>query len=119
MKTVIMAGGKGQRLTSIANGVPKPMAPIHGKPILQYQIECLVRNGLTDILIALGYLGHVIREYFNDGKEFGCSISYYEENEPLGSGGALFKFIDNLDEDFLVINGDIIFDMDFSRFIDF
>ena len=119
MKTVIMAGGKGTRMASLAPGVPKPMIPVCGKPVLQYQLECLARNKLTDIIISIGYLGDQIKNFCGDGKQFGCNISYYEEEEPLGSGGVLFKIIEDLDDDFILINGDVIFDMDFSRFIDF
>ena len=114
-----MAGGKGERIASIAPGIPKPMIPIHGKPILEYQLECLVKNNLKDIIIAIGYLGQVIKDYFGNGAQFGCSISYYEETNPLGTGGVLFKIVEELDDDFILINGDIIFDLDFSRFIDF
>jgi D,D-heptose 1,7-bisphosphate phosphatase len=119
MKAVIMAGGKGTRIASIASDIPKPMIPLCGKPILEYQIECFKRNNLTDIIIAVGHLGHIIKEYFGDGSKFGCSISYYTEIVPLGSGGALFKIDDELSDIFIVVNGDIIFDIDFSRFIDF
>jgi D-glycero-D-manno-heptose 1,7-bisphosphate phosphatase len=118
MKTVIMAGGKGTRLASVASGIPKPMVPVGGKPILEHQLECLEKNGLTDIIIVTGHLGHVIQEHFGNGSAFGVSLSYYTETEPLGTAGALFK-IEDLDEDFVLVNGDIIFDMDFSRLIDF
>jgi D,D-heptose 1,7-bisphosphate phosphatase len=118
MKTVIMAGGLGTRLASVASGIPKPMVPLGGKPILERQIECLKRNGLTDIVIVTGHLGHVIKEYFENGSAFGVTVSYYTETEPLGTGGALFK-LEDLNEDFILVNGDIIFDMDFSRLIDF
>jgi D,D-heptose 1,7-bisphosphate phosphatase len=118
MKTVIMAGGLGTRLASIASGVPKPMVPLGGKPILGRQIECLKRNGLTDIVMVTGRHGEVIKEYFENGSAFGVNISYYTETEPLGTAGALFK-IEELDEDFILVNGDIIFDMDFSRLVDF
>nr|MCR4821494.1 NTP transferase domain-containing protein [Treponema sp.] len=91
MKTIIMAGGKGTRIASIASDIPKPMIKISGKPILQHQIECLKRNGLTDITLVIGHLGHFIREYFMDGSKFGVQISYYEEKEPLGTAGALYK----------------------------
>ena len=114
-----MAGGKGSRIASVAPGIPKPMLELHGKPILQYQLECLAKNNLTDIIITIGYLGHVIKDFCKDGKKFGCAVSYFEEDEPLGSGGALFKIVDNFDDDFILINGDIIFDMDFSRLINF
>jgi len=114
MKTVIMAGGKGTRAASIADNIPKPMIPICGKPILEYQIECLKRNGLTDIVLVIGHLGQYIKDYFKNGEIFGCNISYFEETQPLGTAGALFK-IKDLSDDFLLLNGDVILDMDFSR----
>lgn len=115
MKTVIMAGGKGTRIASVASDIPKPMIKVCGKPILEYQIECLKRYHLTDITIVVGYLGHIIKEYFGDGGAFGCSISYYTETDPLGTAGALYKIQDSLSEDFILLNGDIIFDIDFDR----
>ena len=118
MKTVIMAGGKGTRIASITADIPKPMIPVCGKPILEHQIDCLKRNGLTDITIVVGHLGGQIKEHFGDGSRFGCNISYFTETEPLGSAGALYKMTD-LHGDFILINGDIIFDMDFSRMIKF
>jgi len=113
-----MAGGKGTRTASIAAGIPKPMIPICGKPILEHQIDCLKKNGLTTIILVIGHLGQHITDYFGDGSRFGCSISYFTETEPLGTAGALYK-LENLSEDFILLNGDIIFDMDFSRMISF
>ncbi len=118
MKVVIMAGGKGTRIASVKSDVPKPMIPICGKPILEWQIENLKVCGLTDITLVIGYLGHVIKEYFGDGKKFGVKISYFVEDTPLGTAGALFKMPD-LTEDFLLMCGDVILDVDFNRFIDF
>ena len=118
MKTVIMAGGKGTRVAAIASDIPKPMIRICGKPILEYQIECLKKNGLTDIILVVGHLGQHIIEHFGDGRSFGCSISYYTETEPLGTAGALYK-LENLSDNFILLNGDVIFDMDFSRMIAF
>jgi len=118
MKIVIMAGGKGTRAASIADIIPKPMIPICGKPILEYQIECLKRNNLTDIILVVGYLGQHIKDHFGDGKRFGCNISYFTETEPLGTAGALYK-IENLSDNFLLLNGDVILDMDFNRMISF
>jgi D,D-heptose 1,7-bisphosphate phosphatase len=119
MKTVIMAGGKGTRLASIASDIPKPMAVLCGKPILEYQLECLKKNNLTDIIIVVGHLGNIITNYFGNGAQFGCSISYYSETAPLGTAGALYKILQNLDDDFILVNGDIVFDVDFSRLIKF
>lgn len=130
MRTVIMAGGMGTRIQSVRADVPKPMIEICGKPILQYQIENLKACGLTDITIGVGHLGHVIKEYFGDGSKFGVNISYFTEKRPLGTAGALFKMLDGkacdeictttvIDDDFLLLCGDVIFDIDFNRFIAF
>lgn len=118
MKTVIMAGGKGTRIASVANNVPKPMIKVCGKPILEYQIENLRSCGLTDITLVIGHLGSVIQEYFGDGSHFGVKIEYFVEETPLGTAGALFK-MPQLTEDFLLLCGDVIFDVDFNRFIKF
>lgn len=118
MKTVIMAGGKGTRIASVASDVPKPMIKICGKPILEHQIENLKACGLTDIILVIGYLGDVIKKHFGDGSKFGVSIEYFVEDHPLGTAGALFK-MSQLTEDFLLICGDIIIDVDFNRFIEF
>ena len=118
MKTIIMAGGKGTRIASIANDIPKPMIRIGGKPILEHQIENLKRCGLTDITLVIGHLGKVISDYFKDGSDFGVHISYFVEDQPLGTAGALFK-MPELTEDFLLMCGDVMIDVDFNRFIAF
>lgn len=118
MKTIIMAGGKGTRIASVKSDVPKPMIPIAGKPILEWQIENLKAYGLTDITMVVGYLGDVIQEYFGDGSKFGVTINYFVEETPLGTAGALFK-LPELTEDFLLMCGDVILDVDFNRFIEF
>jgi len=118
MKVVIMAGGKGTRVSSIASDIPKPMIPICGKPILEHQIECLKRNSLTEIILVIGHLGEHIKHFFGDGKRFGCNISYYNETDPLGTAGALYK-LKHLSDNFILLNGDVIFDIDFSRMINF
>ena len=113
-----MAGGKGTRIASVKSDVPKPMIPIYGKPILEWQIKNLKACGLTDITLVVGYLGNVIQEYFGDGKRFGVNIKYFVEDAPLGTAGALFK-MPELTEDFLLMCGDVILDVDFNRFIEF
>lgn len=117
MKAVIMAGGKGTRIASVASDIPKPMIPICDKPILQYQIECLKIQNITDITLIVGYLGHIIEEYFGDGSRFGVNISYIVEKQPLGTAGALYFLKESIAEDFILLNGDIIFDVDFQRFM--
>lgn len=117
MKVVIMAGGKGTRIASIANDIPKPMIQIGGKPILEHQIDNLKACDLTDIILVIGHLGDAIKDYFQDGKDFGVNISYFTEDHPLGTAGALFKM--NLTDDFLLLCGDVMIDVDFNRFIAF
>jgi len=112
MKVVIMAGGKGTRIAGIDSKLPKPMLPIAGKPILEWQLDCLRKQGIDDITISIGHLGNTIRNHF------GNAVEYIEEYEPLGTAGALFYIKDTVKEDFLLINGDVIFDVDIQRFID-
>lgn len=119
MKVVIMAGGKGTRISSLSKDIPKPMIQICGKSVLEHQITCLASQGLSDITLVVGHLGNIIKDYFNDGSKFGVRINYFSEDEPLGTAGALHYLKTYLSEDFLLINGDIIFDVDFSRFIAF
>ena len=127
MKVVIMAGGKGTRVSSVASDIPKPMIKIEGKPVLEHEVECLRDQGFTDIIITVSHLGDVIIDYFGDGsgispitkRPFGVHIEYYFENEPLGNAGALFKIKDKLTSDFLLLNADAVFDVDFNRFVAF
>lgn len=120
MQAVIMAGGKGTRLWELThNEIPKPMAPIKGKPLLEWQIECLKRNGISSVIMVIGHLGNVIREYFGGGSKHGISITYFEETTPLGTAGALGQLEDRLEENFLLVFGDILFDVDIQRMVKF
>lgn len=117
MQAVIMAGGKGTRLVSLTkNEIPKPMVPVMGKPLLEWQIEQLKQNHITDIIMIIGHLGSKIQEYFGDGTKWGISIRYIEETEPLGTAGALYYLKELLtDSYFLLIFGDIFFEIDIAR----
>lgn len=127
MKVVIMAGGKGTRISSVASDIPKPMIKINGKPVLEHELQCLRDQGFTDIIITVGHLGSIIMDYFGDGSNispatnepFGVHIEYYYEEKPLGNAGALFKIRDKLDSPFLLLNADAMFDVDFQRFVEF
>ena len=127
MKTVIMAGGRGTRISSVASDIPKPMIKIDGVPVLEREIECLRSQVFTDIIITVSHLGNIIMDYFGDGsgmspatgKPFGVHIEYFFEKEPLGNAGALFRLKDKLKEDFLLLNADSVFDIDFNRFVDY
>lgn len=120
MKTVIMAGGKGTRISALFPDIPKPLIPITDaegttKPVLQWEIESLRDQGFTDIILTLSHMSEKIQSYFGNGSAFGVQISYYVETNPLGNAGALFKL--KLDEDFLLLNADAIFDVDFNRML--
>lgn len=127
MKTVISAGGKGTRISSVASDIPKPMIPIDGVPVLEREIMILRDQGFDDIIITVSHLGNIIMNYFGDGSKvspvtgepFGVKIEYFYEETPLGTAGALFKLKDKLTEDFLLLNADAVFDVDFNRFVRF
>lgn len=121
MITVIMAGGKGTRIASVASDIPKPMIPICGTPVLEHEIECLRDQGFKDIILTVSHMGNIIMDYFKDGSALGVNISYYFEKEPLGNAGALFRLREELDnsgdDSFLLLNADSIFDIDFNRIV--
>lgn len=117
MKVIIMAGGKGTRIQSIASDIPKPMIPIDGIPVLEREIISLRDQGFTDIIMTVGHMAGKIMHHFGNGRKFRTHIDYYVEKEPLGNAGALFKL--DLKEDFLLIIGDAIFDLDFNRMVDY
>ncbi|MGN1295438.1 MAG: HAD-IIIA family hydrolase [Bacilli bacterium] len=119
MKVVLMAGGKGTRISSVSKDIPKPMILIDGKSVLEREIECLKKQGFTDLIITVSFLGQKIMDYFGDGSKFGVNIDYYFEEEPLGNAGALFKIKEKLSDDFLLLNADAVFDIDFNRLVDY
>lgn len=116
---VLAAGGKGTRIQSLNSEVPKPMIPIAGKPILQWEIESLVQQGYKEFIITVSHMGQKIIEYFGDGEAFGCRIEYFIEKEPLGNAGALYKLWSDhrLTDTFLFLIADAIFDFDVGRFL--
>lgn len=123
MLVVIMAGGKGTRIASVTNDVPKPLIPICGKPVLEREIECLRDQGFNDIILTVSHMAEAIMDYFQDGSRLGVNIRYYFEKEPLGNAGALFRLKkeieDSKDDSFLLLNADSIFDIDFNRLVSF
>jgi NDP-sugar pyrophosphorylase family protein len=107
MKAVILAGGKGTRLAPYTTVFPKPLMPLGDKPILETIIKQLKMYGITEIILAVGYLSELIKAYFGDGNQFGLKIRYSKEEKPLGTAGPL-SMIEGLDGTFLVMNGDIL-----------
>ena len=119
-QAVIMAGGKGTRLLALTKDeIPKPMAPILGKPLVEWQIEKLKANGIKEVILVIGHLGEKIREYFGDGQKWGVSIRYIEENTPLGTAGSFYYLKDIVEQDFFLIFGDVFFDIDMERMREF
>lgn len=110
MRAVIMAGGLGARMAGLFPGLPKPLIPVGGKPVLTRQIETLVRQGITEITLVTGYLADRIEAVFGDGSTLGAQIAYYKEETPLGTAGALYRM--DFDGDFLLLSGDLVFDFD-------
>lgn len=119
MKAIIQAGGAGTRLKTITGDLPKPMVPLCRKPILEWQIANLKNNGITDILLIISKNGQAIIDYFGDGSRFGVDISYFKEEEPLGTGGALYYAKGKYDEDFALLFGDLMIDIDWKKFLSF
>jgi dTDP-glucose pyrophosphorylase len=116
---IIMAGGKGTRLHPQTNTCPKPLLPVGGKPILEHIIERATSQGFSKFVIAVNYLGHMIENYFGDGKRFNVQIEYLREEKPLGTAGSL-SLLDPLPKiPFVVTNGDVISDINYGDIIDF
>jgi NDP-sugar pyrophosphorylase family protein len=112
-KAVVLAGGKGTRLAPYTTVLPKPLMPIGDRAILDVVVRQLQAHGFTELVFAVGYLAHLVRAVFGDGGPQGVSISYHEEDEPLGTAGPLAA-IDGLDETVLVLNGDVLTSLDFN-----
>ena len=120
VKALILAGGKGTRLAELTkNLIPKPMVVMNGKPILERAVMQLKRYGVTDIFMSVGFLNEKIRDHFGNGEKFGVKIEYIVENEPLGSGGALFFVKDKIKSDLIVCPGDVIFDVNFNKLVEY
>ena len=112
-RAVVLAGGQGTRLRPYTAVLPKPLMPVGDRPVLDIVVRQLKRDGFERITIATGYLAELIEAFFRDGENYGIPIDYYRESEPLGTVGAL-ALIDGLDDDFLVMNGDVLTDMNYA-----
>jgi len=118
LKAVILAGGLGTRLRPYTLFMPKPMLPLGDKPVLEHLISWLRKNGMTDIVICVGYLRRIIEDYFKDGKELGVKIAYARTNTPMGTAGQLKSAEKFIDGTFLCVYGDSIYDFDVKDMID-
>lgn len=120
LKAMILAAGLGQRMRPLTDKLPKPLLLAGGKPLLQYHLEALAHAGVTDVVINLAYLGEKIRSFVGTGADFGLTIHYSEEAEPLETAGALLKALDLLgDQPFLLINGDVWTDYPLAQLLSY
>lgn len=115
---VILAGGRGSRLAPLTTVIPKPLVPVGDYPILEILIRQLVAAGITNIVISIGYLGHLIQAVVRDGSHLGANIRYTSEDEPLGTAGALALVTDlPVDGFVIVLNGDTLTDLNFRELV--
>ena len=118
MRAVILAGGKGTRLAPYTTVFPKPLMPVSEMPILEIVLRQLRASGIDRVTICVGYLSELLETFFGNGEKFDLKIDYSKEDHPLGTAGPL-TLIDDLDETFLMMNGDILTDMDFNKLIQY
>ena len=116
-RAIILCGGKGVRLKPYTVVLPKPLMPIGDYPVLEVVVRQLAKNGFDHITMAVGYQADLIRAFFDNGSKWNIKIDYSMENEPLGTMGPL-KLIKDLPENFLIMNGDLLTDLNFGEFFD-
>src|SRR5580765_2911859 len=119
MKAVIMAGGEGSRLRPLTSNQPKPMMPLVNLPMMEHIVGLLRRHNFEEIVVTLAFMPNAIRTYFGDGSEFGVRMVYATEEQPLGTAGSVRNAMDELDERFLVISGDVLTDIDLGKIVSF
>ena len=120
MLTIIMAGGRGTRISELFPGIPKPLIQIASMPVLEREINSLRNQGFTDMILTVSHMADKIMDYFGDGSGLGVKIEYFVEETPLGNAGALYKLRDRIGtEPFLLLNADAVFDVDFNRMVEF
>ncbi len=115
---IVLAGGLGTRLRSVISDMPKPMAPVGDKPFLHFIFQYLQKQGITDVVLSVGYKSEMISDFFGE-KYAGINIRYAVENEPLGTGGGIAQAMAMIDSDAFVLNGDTFFDVDLSDLYSF
>ena len=118
MKAVVLAGGKGTRLSPYTKVLPKPLMPIGDMPILEVILRQMKFAGITDVILTVGHLSELLRAFFQDGSRLGLNITYSYEDSPLGTAGPL-AFVPDLNETFLVMNGDVLSTLPLNELIQF
>lgn len=115
----VLAGGEGTRLRPLTYEIPKPLIPVKGKPIIQYQMDLFRKYGIRKVILAVGYLNHKIKEYFSDGHKHGLKIEYVIEEKPLGTGGGLRLAREHIGGPFIMTNGDNLVNLDLQDMCNF
>lgn len=113
-KAFVLAGGEGTRLRPFTYEIPKPLLPVKGKPVLEYNLQNLKVHGVEEAVLGVGYRADLVREYFGNGEKFGLKLDYSAEEEPLGTAGALKQAESFFDSAFFMCNGDEVKDIDYS-----
>ncbi|WP_238314226.1 sugar phosphate nucleotidyltransferase [Methylobacterium crusticola] len=114
-QAVIMAGGKGTRLHPYSALFPKPLMPLNDMPVLELLLRQMKNAGITDVILAVNHLSHLLEAFFGNGERLGLNIRYRLESKPLGTAGALGDMLDDLDDDFFVTNGDLLTTLSLDR----
>ncbi len=112
---MILAAGRGERMRPLTDHCPKPLLEVQGKPLIVHHLEALARAGIESVVINLSWLGEQIRQTLGDGSAFGVRIHYSDEPVALETAGGIVKALDLLDDEFIVINGDVYTDFDFAQ----
>lgn len=119
MRAVIMAGGSGSRLRPLTCDLPKPMVPVLNRPVMHYTVDLLKKHGIQEIAVTLAYLPRAVKDYFEDGADFGVRLQYFVEETPLGTAGSVKNAAGFLPGTFVVISGDALTDLDISQAVAF
>jgi NDP-sugar pyrophosphorylase family protein len=117
MQALIMAGGKGSRLYPYSAALPKPLMPLGDKPVLEILLNRLRAAGITEIILAVNHLRHLLEAFFGDGSRFGVSVSYSFEEQPLGTAGPIGLVLDRLEDTFMLMNGDLLTTLDLKAML--
>ena len=118
MRAMILAAGKGERMRPLTLNTPKPLIPVAGVPLIEYHLRALERAGIREVVINHAWLGEKIESHLGDGERCGVHITYSKESQPLETGGGIYKALPLLgDEPFIVVNGDVFTDYDFSMLL--
>ena len=117
MNAMILAAGRGERMRPLTDTIPKPLLTIKGKPLIVYHLETLKKAGIDSVVINVSWLGEKIQQALGDGSAYGLQIQYSVETQALETAGGIIQALDKLHDEFIVVNGDVFTDFDFTRLL--